>query len=48
MVDAKKINYEIELMLNQNLFEKKIITEDLYNKVKEKLLNLINNLKSQN
>lgn len=44
----EQINYEIELLLNENLYKKKIITEDIYKKVNEKLLNLINVCKSEN
>lgn len=44
----EQINYEIELILNENLYKKKIITEDIYKKVNKKLLNLINVCKTEN
>lgn len=37
----EQINYEIEIILNENLFKKKIITEDIYKKTNERLLKLI-------
>lgn len=44
----EQINYEIELILNENLYKNKIITEDIYKKVNEKLLNLIKVCKTEN
>lgn len=37
----EQINYEIEIILNENLYKKKIITEDIYKKTNERLLKLI-------
>ena len=44
----EQINYEIELFLNENLYKKKIITEDIYKKVNERLLKLIEMCKTRN
>jgi len=44
----EEVNLEIEMLLNENLFTKKIITEDLYKKVNEKLLKMIENLNRKN
>ena len=38
---SEQLNYEVELILNENLYKKKIITEDLYKKANERLLKLI-------
>ena len=35
---SEQLNYEVELILNENLYKKKIITEDVYKKVNERLL----------
>lgn len=43
-----EVNIDIELIINQNLYEKKIITTEMYNKVNEKLLKLKNNIKYVN
>ena len=43
-----EVNIDIELIINQNLYEKKIITTEMYNKVNEKLLKLNNNIKYVN
>lgn len=40
------INYEIELIINENLYKKNIITDDIYKKVNEKLIKLIRNSKA--
>lgn len=40
----EEINLEIEILLNQNLFTNKIITEDMYNKANERLLKMLENL----
>ena len=40
----EEVNLEIEMLLNQNLFAKKIITEDMYKKVNEMLLKMLENL----
>ena len=45
---SEQINYEIELILNENLYKKKVITEDIYKKVNEKLLKLIEMCKTRN
>ena len=45
---SEQINYEIELILNENLYKKKVITEDIYKKVNEKLLKLIEMYKTRN
>lgn len=37
----EQMNYEIELILNENLYKKNLITEDVYKKVNEKLIQLI-------
>ncbi len=39
----EQIKYEIELILNENMFKKNIITEDIYKRVNDKLLKLIEN-----
>lgn len=44
----EEINIDIELIINKNLYEKKIITTEMYNKVNEKLLRLKNNIKYVN
>ncbi|MBE6140452.1 MAG: hypothetical protein J6K23_04845 [Bacilli bacterium] len=44
----EEVNLEIEMLLNENLFTKKIITEDMYKKVNEKLLKMIENLNRKN
>ena len=44
----EQLNYEIELILNENLYKKKIITEDIYKKVNERLLKLIEMCKTIN
>ena len=33
----EEINIDIELIINQNLYEKKIITSEMYNKVNENI-----------
>ena len=38
---SEQLNYEVELMINENLYKKKVITEDVFKKVNEKLLRLI-------
>ena len=43
-----EVNIDIELIINQNLYEKRIITTEMYNKVNEKLLKLKNNIKYVN
>lgn len=40
----EEVNLEIEMLLNENLFTKKIITEDMYKKVNDNLLKMIENL----
>lgn len=40
----EEVNLEIEMLLNENLYTKKIITEDMYKKVNDKLLKMIENL----
>ena len=44
----EEVNLEIVMLLNENLFTKKIITEDMYKKVNEKLLKMIENLNRKN
>lgn len=44
----EEINIDIELIINKNLYEKNIITNEMYNKVNEKLLKLKNNIKYMN
>lgn len=44
----EEINIDIELIINQNLYKKNIITSEMYNKVNEKLLKLKNNIKYTN
>lgn len=44
----EQLNYEVELILNENLYKKKIITEDVYKKVNERLLKLIEMCKTRN
>ncbi len=44
----EQLNYEVELILNENLYKKKIITEDIYKKVNERLLKLIEICKTRN
>lgn len=45
---SEQLNYEVELILNENLYNNKVITEDIYKKVKEKLLKLIEVCKTKN
>lgn len=45
---SEQLNYEVELILNENLYKKKIITEDIYKKVNERLLKLIEMCKTRN
>ena len=45
---SEQLNYEVELILNENLYKKKIITEDVYKKVNERLLKLIEIEKKKN
>lgn len=40
----EEVNLEIELLLNENLYTKKIITEDMYKKASERLLKMLENL----
>lgn len=40
----EEVNLEIEMLLNENLYTKKIITEDMYKKGNDKLLKMIENL----
>ena len=39
------LNYEIERIINQSLYEKQIITEELYRKVNDLLLSKIEKTK---
>ena len=48
MKTSELINLEVELILNENLYKRKIITEDIYKKVNEKLIKLIENCKLKN
>lgn len=43
---AKIIDYEIELMINQKLYDSKEITKDLYIRIKNILLRKIEELKN--
>ena len=45
---SEQLNYEVELILNENLYKKKIITEDVYKKVNVRLLKLIEMCKTRN
>ena len=45
---SEQLNYEVELILNENSYKKKIITEDVYKKVNERLLKLIEMCKTRN
>lgn len=45
---CEQLNYEVELILNENLYKKKVITEDIYKKVNDKLLKLIEICKTKN
>lgn len=45
---SEQLYYEIELILNENLYQKNIITEDIYKKVNEQLLKLIEGCKMKN
>lgn len=45
--NVEQVNLEIEILLNKNLFDKKIITEDMYKKVNEKLLKMLENLNKE-
>lgn len=40
----EEVNLEIEMLLNENLYTKKIITEDMYKKASERLLKMLENL----
>lgn len=44
----EQLNYEIELVINENLYANKIILKDTYIKVKEQLLKLIEMCKCKN
>lgn len=44
---SEQLNYEVELILNENLYKKKIITEDVYKKVNERLLKLMEMCKTR-
>ena len=44
---SEQLNYEVELILNKNLYKKKIITEEI-KKVNERLLKLIEMCKTRN
>lgn len=37
----EQINYEVELIIHENLYKKQIITEDIYKQVQERLFKLI-------
>lgn len=43
----EEVNLEIEMLLNENLYKKKIITEDMYKKASERLLKMLENLKKK-
>ena len=45
---SEQLNYEIELILNENLYKNKIISEDVYKQVNERLLKLIEICKTKN
>lgn len=45
MKTSEIVNYEVELIINENLYKRKIITEEIYKKVNEKLIKLIENCK---
>lgn len=52
-IPIEQIGYEIEIIINQGLYDKQLITEDMYKKANEKLLKLIEmkkdlNLKTNN
>lgn len=40
----EEVNLEIEILINENLYIKKIITEDMYKKTSERLLKMIENV----
>ncbi len=40
----EEVNLEIEILINENLYTKKIITEDMYKKTSERLLKMIENV----
>lgn len=40
----EEVNLEIEMLLNKNLYTKKIITEDMYKKASERLLKMLESL----
>lgn len=42
--NKEEVNLEIEMLLNENLYTKKIITEDMYKKASEILLKMLENL----
>ena len=46
--NTEQLSYEIELIINENLYKKNFITEDIYKKVNEKLLKLIEIVKIRN
>jgi hypothetical protein len=43
----EEMNIDIEIIINQGLYDKKIITSEMYNKVNEKLLKLKNKNKNK-
>lgn len=48
MKPSEMIKYEIELIINENLYKRNIITEDIYKKINDKLIKLIDNSKLKN
>ena len=45
---SEELNYKVELILNENLYKKKVITEDVYKKVNDRLIKLIEMCKTKN
>ena len=48
LVSKKHQDYEIELIINKNLFQKNLITQEMYNQAQDTLLKLISIEKNKN
>lgn len=47
-INKEQINIEIEIIINENLYKKNMITSEMYNIVNEKLLKIKSNKKFAN
>ena len=48
MKDNKIFNIKLQILINDNLYEKKLIDEELYSLANDKLLKQLNKLKEEN